>query len=243
MDAAAIDETLRRAFDAPTVAEIFKTSLAGGATGLEVMTRLLHETTGERSFADTLIPLVIMAVDLSDRAPAPLRQGPLWQALLAATALAGVFPPYERDGHRLVDGLALVPVPTGSLIEEGADITMSVNLMSPETLERWPEGPTPEPPPERRRRPGMLDNLLEVMDLSQLDTSVRHAGLADVVVTPRFGPSHWRDFHLADLFLAAGRAAAEEQLPSLATLARPASIDPAKSTEGGDIARADTIRI
>ena len=47
------------------------------------------------------------------RVPAPLREGPIWEALLASTALAGMFPPRERDGHRLVDGLALVPVPVG----------------------------------------------------------------------------------------------------------------------------------
>src|SRR5205807_3872897 len=176
-------------------------------------------------------------------APAPLRAGPLWQALLAATALAGVFPPHEREGHRLVDGLALVPVPTGSLIEDGADVTVSVNLMSADVLERWPQGPPPEPPAERRRRPGMLDTLLEVMDLSQLDDSVFHAGLADVVITPRFGPCHWRDFHLADLFLSAGRAAAEEQLPALKSLAMPVTIDTATIPEGGGFDRADPVRI
>ncbi len=70
----------------------------------------------------------------------------------------------------------------------------------------------------------MLETLLEVMDLSQLDASVRHAALADVTITPRFGPSSWRDFHLADLFLMAGRRAAEEQLPALQALARPQSV-------------------
>lgn len=69
----------------------------------------------------------------------------------------------------------------------------------------------------------MLETLLEVMDLSQLDTSIRHAGLADVTLTPRFGPSSWRDFHLADLFLDAGRQAAEGQLSALEALARPRS--------------------
>jgi predicted acylesterase/phospholipase RssA/CRP-like cAMP-binding protein len=242
MDAAEADATLRRAFDPATVAAIFKTSLAGGATGIDVMTHVLRETTRDRSFDDTQIPLTIMTVDLSERAPAPLREGPLWQALLAATALPGVFQPQMREGHRLVDGLALVPVPTGSVIEDGADITVSVNLMSADTLERWPGGPPPEPPPERRRR-GMLDTLLEVMDLSQLEDSVQHAGLADVVITPRFGPSDWRDFHLADLFLAAGRAAAEQQLPELRSLARPATIDTAPQTEGGGFDRANAVRI
>jgi NTE family protein len=220
-DAAQIDATLRGSFDADAVGEIFKTSLAGRGGGLAVMTRLLHETTEEKTFADTLMPLTVMAVDLTERAPAPLREGPLWEALLAATALAGVFPPHERDGHRLVDGLALVPVPTDAVVQDGADVTVSVNLIGRHTLASWPGGPPPEAPAEGRRR-GVLDNLLEVMDLSQLSESVRNAELADVVVTPRFGPGGWRDFHLADLFLAAGRAAAEEQLPRLASLALPA---------------------
>jgi NTE family protein len=220
-DATRIDATLRGAFDAEAVGEIFKTSLGGRGGGLEVMTRLLRESTEEKTFADASIPLTVMAVDLTERAPAPLRDGPLWQALLAATALAGVFPPQERDGHRLVDGLALVPVPTGAVIQDGADVTVSVNLIGRHTLASWPGGPPPEPPAEGRRR-GVLDNLLEVMDLSQLSESERNAELADVVVTPRFGPGEWRDFHLADLFLAAGREATREQLPTLAALALPA---------------------
>jgi NTE family protein len=220
MDADAIDGALRHAFDAETVAAIFKRSL-GGATGVDLLTQRLRETTGDRTFDDTLIPLSVMAVDLSTRAPAPLREGPLWQALLAATALAGVFRPYERDGHRFVDGMALVPVPTGAVLDDGADLTVAVNLLSENTLDHWPGGGLPEPPSGSRRRPGMLDTLLEVMDLSQVDDSVRHAALADVVVSPCFGPCDWRDFDLADLFRAAGQQAAEAELPRLRALARP----------------------
>ena len=133
-----------------------------------------------------------------------------------------MFPPHDRDGHRLVDGLALVPVPTGAVADEGADVTVSVNLMSRATLPAWPGDGAPGPEPAKRGS-RMLETLLEVMDLSQLDTSIRHAALADVTLTPRFGPSSWRDFHLADLFLDAGRRAAEEQLPALEALALPRS--------------------
>ena len=41
----------------------------------------------------------------------------------------GVFPTQERDGHRLIDAIALVPVPTAAVIEDGADIVVSVNLL------------------------------------------------------------------------------------------------------------------
>ena len=222
-DAAGVDAIFRNAFNEENVGALFSGPFGGGASGLEALTRLLREATEDASFSDTDIPLVIMAVDLTDRAPAPLREGPIWEALLAALAVAGVFPPQERDGHRLVDGLALVPVPTASVVEDGADIVLSVNLMGAETLDRWPDGPELEEAAPKKKR-GMLDTLLEVMDLSQLDTSARHAALADVVVTPRFAPTDWRDFQLADLFLAAGRTAALERLPELQALSRP--IDP-----------------
>jgi predicted acylesterase/phospholipase RssA/CRP-like cAMP-binding protein len=221
MSVGEIDETMRHAFRPEVVAEIFKLSLTGRSTGVDSMTRVLRESTDDKTFADVLVPLVVMTVDLNAREPALVTEGPLWEALLAATSVAGLFPPYERDGQRLVDGLALVPVPTGAVAAAGADVTVSVNLMSRQTLPAWP-GEPPAPPDEGKASSRMLDTLLEVMDLTQLDVSEQHAARADVVVTPRFGPGSWRDFHLADLFLEAGRLAAEEQLPTLAALARPA---------------------
>jgi NTE family protein len=220
-----VDERFRRAFDAETVGNLFANPLGGD---IDVLARLLREATQERWFTHAAIPLVIMTADLTDRAPGPVRSGPLWEALLAALAVAGVFPVQERDGHRLVDGIALVPVPTASVFEDGADIVVSCNLMGPETLDSWPEAAEVEPEQPKKRRPGRLDAMLEVMDLSQLDTSIRHAALADVTITPLFGPADWRDFHLADLFLAAGRRAAEEQLPALQALSQPVDLEAAR---------------
>jgi len=221
MDAAEIESAMRAMFAPEVVAETLKLSMSGGSSGHKRMVELLRELAAGRSFADTQIPLAIMTADLTDRAPRPLREGPIDEALLGATALAGVFPPHELDGHRLVDGLALDPVPTGAVIEDGADVTVSVNLIPRETLEAWPGQGPPQAQEERKRRPGMLDTLLEVMDLAQLDTSEKGAALADVPITPRFGPGSWRDFELAELFLTAGREAASERMPDLATFARP----------------------
>lgn len=249
MNAETIEATLREAFNPSAVEKIFsRPSLAGSSEGLDVMEAIFRRTTGGRTFDDTQIPLIVMTADLTDRVPAPLSDGTLADALLAATALAGMFPPRERDGHRLVDGLALVPVPTSSVLDAGADIAVSVNLTGAEVLSSWPGGHSPQPQPERRRRPGMLDTLLEVMDLSQLDTSVRHADLADVVITPRFGPCNWRDFDLADLFLAAGREAATEELTALGALALPttndiSSNDISRNPQGGRNGTQHTIRI
>jgi hypothetical protein len=94
-----------------------------------------------------------------------------------------------------------------------------VNLLNWDTLQNWP-GELP-PPPVATTGSKLLNTLLEVMDLAQYDNSIRHAAQADVVITPRFGPASWRDFHLADLFIAAGRAAAEGELAHLKSLACP----------------------
>ncbi len=222
-----IDARFREAFNPEAVGKLFASPLVGSA-GLEALTELLKQATDERRFTQTVIPLVIMAVDLTARAPVAQRGGPLWEALLAALSVAGVFPTQERDGHRLIDAIALVPVPTAAVLEGGADIVVSVNLLGAETLERWPNEAESEPEPQKPRRRGPLDTILEAMDLSQLDTSARHAALADVVITPRFGPSEWRDFHRADLFLAAGREAAQAQLPALQALSRPINLDRAR---------------
>jgi NTE family protein len=223
-DAPEIDRRFRRTFSEERVGKLFGGTF--GAGSVEELTSMLKEATEDRSFSHTTIPLVVMAVDLTDRVPRAQRRGPLWDALLAALAVAGVFPPRERDEHRLVDAIALVPVPTAAVLEDGADIVISVNLLGAEALEQWPDAPKPEAgEPAKARRKNMLDTLFEVMDLSQLDTAVRHAELADVVITPRFGPADWRDFQLADLFLAAGRAAALEQLPALQALCRPIDLE------------------
>jgi NTE family protein len=219
-DSHEIEATMREAFTSDAIDEIFKLSLTGGSTGLDAMTRLLRETTEDKTFDDLVLPFVAMTVDLNAQAPAPVTEGPLWEALLAATALAGMFPPQEQDGKRLVDGLALVPVPTDAVVDLGADVTVAVNIISRQTLDAWP-GEVPPTEPTRGPRSRMLDTLLEVMDVAQLDSSERHAARADVAVTPRFGPGSWRDFHLADLFFEAGRQAAEEQLPALQALAKP----------------------
>src|SRR4029079_6578227 len=130
--------------------EMFKLSLAGGSTGLDLITRQFQEATQRKTFGEVGMPLAVMAFDLTGRRPAPIRAGPLWEALLAATALAGMFPPHERDGHRLVDGLALVAVPTGAAREGAADLGLSVTPRPAETLDAWPgEEPPPPPPPSR----------------------------------------------------------------------------------------------
>jgi NTE family protein len=215
-----VDSLMRAAFNQETVKTLFKLSLGGTSNGIHALIRLVRETTEDRTFSQLATPLVVMTVDLNSRRPAAIVDGPVWEALVAGSALPGLFPPYQRGEQRLVDGLTLVPVPTQAAREAGADIVIASNVLSWKTDPHWPGEPAP-PPPKTNSGPRLLDTLLEVMDLAQYDSSIRHAAQADVVITPRFGPASWRDFHLADLFLTAGRVAAESELTCLKSLAHP----------------------
>lgn len=207
------EELLRRTFTPDAVKELLTLSLAGTSAGLEVLTRICHEIAGDLTFEDLDIPLIVQCVDLDAGEPVAITEGPLADALVAAAALAGLFPPVVRHGRRLIDALALTPVPLDAVQQAGADVTVAVNLMSRETLPAWPGEPVADPEPPGRYR--ILETLLEVMELAHVDASIRDAERADVTVTPRFGPCTWRDFHLADPFLEAGRLAAKEALPQL----------------------------
>lgn len=220
-DAGAVEATMRAVFTPDNVASMFKLATSGMSSGLDVLARACQESTEKKTFEDLLLPLVMMSVDLNTRQPVAITGGVLWEGCLAAMAVAGVYPPYQRDSERLVDAVALVPVPADELFIAGADIVVAVNLMSREVLPAWP-GETLAPLEPKSSRVRMLDTLMEVMDLAQLDASIRHAARADVTITPRFGPATWRDFHLADRILAAGAAAAATGVTELNRWARPA---------------------
>ena len=181
----------------------------------------LSELAAGRSFTDLPLPLALMTADLNARLPFVFRAGLLEEALHAALSIPGLAPPFERENQRLVDGVTIAPVPTQAVKDMGADITVSVNLMSRDELDAWPEdGPITE---VQKKRSKTLDPMIETLIMLQLDTSTRNAAEADVVITPEFAPSSWRDIHLADRFEAAGRRAAEGQLSVLKSLANPLS--------------------
>ena len=82
----------------------------------ELMTSMVPATT----FAELQIPFVAVATDFTTGAIAELDSGELRSALLASTAIPGIYPAVHRDGHVLVDGGVVANVPITSAIRRGA---------------------------------------------------------------------------------------------------------------------------
>ncbi len=82
---------------------------------------LLRSVLPVRSFSELHIPLTIVTTDLETGETVTLTEGNLIEAILASTALPGLFPPLPWQGRRLVDGGLSNNVPIDLAIERGAE--------------------------------------------------------------------------------------------------------------------------
>jgi NTE family protein len=79
--------------------------------GLAGVIAILQELLGERNFDELHIPLALTATDLTTGLPVVIKQGKLLDAVLATSAVPGIFPARSIGGHMLVDGGIMNPIP------------------------------------------------------------------------------------------------------------------------------------
>lgn len=72
------------------------------------------------NFEDLAVPLHTVAIDLTMGTKAVFSHGPLAPAVLASSAVPGLFPPVTIDGHQHVDGGLVDPTGLDTAIELGA---------------------------------------------------------------------------------------------------------------------------
>lgn len=88
----------------------------------------LVEVIGEKTFAETRIPLILMAVDMLHGQEIALKTGQLMPAILASSAVPGVFPPVELAGMQLADGGVIDSLATHIAFAEGMDKIIAVDV-------------------------------------------------------------------------------------------------------------------
>lgn len=86
--------------------------------------------TGITTFEQMRLPLSIVATDLNSGKPAVFRAGVLTPALLASTAIPGVFPSVRIDGREHLDGGIVDNTPIDIAIDEGAKEILAISLMA-----------------------------------------------------------------------------------------------------------------
>ena len=107
--------------------------IAGGAKWLE-------NSIGDKTFSDLKIPCILTAVDLKSAREVLLSEGPLLDAVLASSAIPGIFPARHIGEWELVDGGTLDPVPVAaarSLAPKLPVIAVALNTPIGEPAQTW----------------------------------------------------------------------------------------------------------
>lgn len=194
---------------------------------------------------DLPIPYIAVATELVSGAEIWLRRGEVLSAIHASIAMPGFIAPVHRDGHWLLDGGVINPVPVSAVRALGADIIIAVALDQDIALRHHlPEQSEGDPlealvdylpgflaHPLRRvlpdmsraeRAPGYLDVITGAIDIMQAQiTRARLAGEPPhMLIRPLLPDVGTFDFDRGEEIIAAGREAAESALPHIQRIIR-----------------------
>jgi NTE family protein len=101
------------------------------------LARWLRATAPLRRLEDGVLPLTVVAADLEGGQEVLLESGPAVPALLASSAMPGIFPPVRIEDRWLVDGSVASDSPIGAAVKAGASRVW--------LLPSAPSGPMPRP--------------------------------------------------------------------------------------------------
>ena len=87
----------------------------------------LRQQVGDARFEDAEIQCAAVAVRLADGRVTVFETGEVVPAVMASTAIPGVFPPYRMHGELYVDGGVVEFLPIATLVERGATLVYSVD--------------------------------------------------------------------------------------------------------------------
>jgi len=162
----------------------------------EFMQNIITALLPDIDIRDARIPLTIVALDIQTGQQVTFTRGPLRTAVLASTAIPGIFPPVEIDGQQLVDIGVIDALPVAVARDYGSDLTIAVDVGA--DVEVSPALETAK------------DILLRISDLTERHVRRYTRGMADLVIRPSVSSSPWYDFSRPQELIECGRVAARQ---------------------------------
>lgn len=164
------------------------------------MKSFLGTTLGIEQIEDLKLPYAAVAVGLARGECRAFSSGPLAEAVMASTAIPGVFAPVEIDGELYVDGGLRSFDPVAEARELGADYVIASRLTPPRAWGRHPK------------------SIVEVM-LASFDLALGHIAegepKADAAIVPNMDNTNLYDFSQRDDLVDRGLRAAEAVIPKI----------------------------
>jgi NTE family protein len=96
-----------------------------------IMYGRLKHVFGEKTFADTVFPLHIVATELYTGERVVISSGQILDAIRASIAIPMIFSPWKIGDQLLVDGAVCDPLPIDVAIQQGSDVITAVGFEMP----------------------------------------------------------------------------------------------------------------
>jgi NTE family protein len=176
----------------------------------EPLLRALQKPFGEKTFAETVLPLYIVATELVTGRQATLSSGRIVDAVRASIAIPYIWAPWEVGGTLMLDGCLSAPLPVDVAIKEGADVILAMGFESPY-------------PRKIRSATSYAFHVNSIYTNNLFRANYSFHNLAHqgeiLPIVPEFGESiNLFDTHKFKHVIECGARAAEEQLPYLRQL-------------------------
>jgi NTE family protein len=190
--------------------KLFKFSHNFGMVSDRQMLANLHQVFGNKTFAETKIPLTIMTTDFYTGEQVPLTQGKIVDAIRASIAIPFIWSAYQVGERTLIDGAASNPMPVDVAIKEGADVILAMGFQAPlpskvRSISRYAFHVN-----------GLMTNNLYQSNFA-FHNAVHHAEI--IPIFPEFERSiRLFDTDQIPYVIAQGEKAAEEQIPYIRKL-------------------------
>lgn len=109
--------------------------------GNEGLRRVVEGFLPGATFADLQVPFACVATSLVTGQERWFSEGPLAEAVLASSAVPGLFPPVEIEGEALIDGATVCTVPLAKALELGATRLFILQIKELDVVHRHPRRP------------------------------------------------------------------------------------------------------
>jgi predicted acylesterase/phospholipase RssA/CRP-like cAMP-binding protein len=175
--------------------------------------RLLRPYLQRATLQQLMLPLYTVAVDLVSGREVVSDSGDAIRAVMESINIPLVSRPILRDGMALVDGGLLNNLPGDVLRTRGASFVVGVDVVA-ELPRRFGQN-LPETPTGQMRQASLVETVLRVTDVQAHGLTTLRAEAVDLMIRPDTAAFEFADFTRADELAEAGRAAAQEALPTL----------------------------
>jgi NTE family protein len=163
----------------------------------EALARFVRDKTGGKLIEQMVIPLGIVATDLSDGAAILFRSGDTGTAVRASSAVPTVFQSVRIGTHDYVDGGLVAPVPVRFARQMGAELIIAIDISSP---------------PEEKPGSDAIRMLLQTVSIMGRSINNYELRDADIVLRPKLDGIGSADFSARRRSIQVGRQAAQAAL-------------------------------